>query len=255
MNTTEQDWRDYLATYHNDRPAITERLLGCATSSPYEWLVEPLRAEDGPLLDLACGSAPTRPLLPGAEWIGLDASASELRYAAAAGRTPLVRGSADALPIATGAVSAVCAAMCLQVLTPLDTVLSEVHRVLRPGGLLVALVPAQFSFQPVGLVRWHRVLRTLGVGSLEWPNPQATDHLSRTLRQHGFRTYSNKRRTYTLKLNSVEHLELLIDGLYLPGVPVSRVHSAKDSLGGWVRNGQQLPLPLRRVIAVAKLVC
>lgn len=39
MNTTES-WRDYLATYHDDRP-ITERLLGLNISSPYEWLVEP----------------------------------------------------------------------------------------------------------------------------------------------------------------------------------------------------------------------
>jgi hypothetical protein len=33
MNTTEQGWRDYLATFHNDRPAIIERLLGRARIS------------------------------------------------------------------------------------------------------------------------------------------------------------------------------------------------------------------------------
>jgi SAM-dependent methyltransferase len=111
-------------------------------ASPYEWLLQPLQAEEGLILDVACGSAPTRPLLPGTRWIGLDVAAAELRSAAAAGRVPLVRGNAAALPIATDSVSAVCAALCLQVLTPLDTVLAEVHRVLRPGGVLVALVPA-----------------------------------------------------------------------------------------------------------------
>jgi len=32
-----QDWRSYLATYHDDRPVITERLLSRSMSSPYQW--------------------------------------------------------------------------------------------------------------------------------------------------------------------------------------------------------------------------
>jgi SAM-dependent methyltransferase len=251
MNTTEQGWRDYLATFHNDRPAITERLLGRASASPYQWLVEPLRAEEGPILDLACGSAPTRPLLPGTRWIGLDASAAELRYAAATGRVPLVRGSAAALPIATDSVSAVCAALCLQVVTPLDTVLAEVHRVLRPGGVLMALVPARPSLRPGGLLRWNRVLRALGVGRLRWPNPHATTRLAWTLRRHGFRVCSSQHREFILDIRTDTHLGLLIDGLYLPDVPASQVTSAKNSLRSWASTGPQLPLPLRRVIACA----
>jgi hypothetical protein len=37
MSTTRQDWRSYLATYHDDRPVITERLLSRSMSSPYQW--------------------------------------------------------------------------------------------------------------------------------------------------------------------------------------------------------------------------
>ncbi|MCA1674242.1 MAG: class I SAM-dependent methyltransferase [Actinobacteria bacterium] len=250
MNTTAQRWRDYLAVYHDNRPAITERLLSLASSSAYEWLVEPVRAETRPILDLACGSAPTRPLLPGARWIGLDSSAGELGYATAAGRTPLVRGNADALPIATNSVAAVCAALCFQVLTPLDAVLSEMRRVLRPGGMVVALVPARPGLRPAGLLRWNHILRALGVRRLEWPNPQATNGLARTLRQHGFRTRSNQRREFTIAIRTDEDLELLVDGLYLPDLPTSRLHSAKNTLRPWVRSGRFLPLPLRRVISV-----
>lgn len=249
MNTTGQGWRDYLAAYHDDRPAITERLLSLATSSPYEWLVEPLRTEGGPILDLACGSAPTRPLLPGAKWVGLDSSVGELTYAVAAGRTPLIRGDANALPIATDSITAVCAALCLQVLTPLDTVLNDVCRVLRPGGVLVALVPARPGLRPGGLLRWNRTLRALGVRRLEWPNPQATNRLGRTLRRRGFSVHSSQRRDFTLDISNDEQLELLIDGLYLPNVPASQVRSAKDSLRAWARRGLLLPLPLRRVVA------
>ncbi|MGH4015175.1 MAG: class I SAM-dependent methyltransferase [Pseudonocardiaceae bacterium] len=249
MNTTAQRWRNYLAAYHDDRPAITEQLLSMATPSPYEWLGEPLRTENGPILDLACGSAPTRPSLPDRRWIGLDSSAGELGYAAAAGRTPLIRGNATALPIATNSVTAVCAALSLQVLTPLDTVLNEVRRVLRPGGMLVALVPARPGLQPVGLLHWNHVLRALSVRRLEWPNPQATNRLARTLRRHGFRTHSNQRSEFTLTINTAQDIELLIDGLYLPALPASRLHSAKNSLRPWARSGRFLPLPLRRVIA------
>lgn len=60
------DWDDYLSRYHGEHPAITERVLAGAARrgrSPYEWLVEPIRQRRGPVLDLACGSAPTRDLL------------------------------------------------------------------------------------------------------------------------------------------------------------------------------------------------
>jgi hypothetical protein len=87
-------WPTYLADYHDERPGITELVLARAVAgrhrTPYAWLVEPLRGMGGPILDLACGSAPTRPLLSKALWIGVDASPGELAVAATAGRGPLV---------------------------------------------------------------------------------------------------------------------------------------------------------------------
>jgi SAM-dependent methyltransferase len=176
------DWQRYLAGYHADRPGITELLLAPAVDrrlgQPYQWLVEPLRGTPGPILDLACGSAPTRPLLAEAWWLGADASAGELAAASGAGRGPLVRARADALPVADRAVAAVCAAMCFPVLTRLDAVLAELKRVLRPGGVLVALVPSRLGLDPRGWVGWRRVMRRLGIRSVRWPNPQTLDGLA-----------------------------------------------------------------------------
>jgi SAM-dependent methyltransferase len=247
------DWPRYLTGYHRDRPGITERLLTRALAArgaaPYPWLVEPLRDVPGPILDLACGSAPTRPLLRQARWIGIDASASELAAAAAAGRGPLVRGDAGALPVADGMVGAVCAAMCLQVLTPLDVALAEVRRVLRPGGMLVALVPSRLGPSPSGVLGWLRVMRALGIRSQPWPNPQARDGLARLLRAHGFVVESDRRRVFRCEIADPAAAALLIEGLYLPGMDPQRVDRAKDVLASWARPGRGLPLPLRRVVA------
>lgn len=87
-------WPEYLCGYHADRPGITERLLGPATDRrqrrPYSWLVEPLSGRPGTILDLACGSAPTRDLLRAERWLGIDLSAGEL--APRRGRRPATGG-------------------------------------------------------------------------------------------------------------------------------------------------------------------
>jgi hypothetical protein len=67
------EWSRYLAEFHRDRPGVTEMLLTRAVArghgTPYSWLVEPLQATSGLILDLACGSAPTRPLLREHRWL------------------------------------------------------------------------------------------------------------------------------------------------------------------------------------------
>jgi SAM-dependent methyltransferase len=245
----EQRWSRYLAGYHDQRPAITERLLSRAESSPYGWLVESLADVDGVILDLACGSAPTRPLLTTARWLGLDNSVGELGYAAQHGRGPLVRARAAALPVAANTVAAVSAAMCLPVLVPWDMVLGEITRVLRPGGRLVALVPSAGGLNAAQLVLWARIMWWLGVRRQPWPNPRARDGLPRLLRRAGFTVQANTRRTYTVPLATAADAELLIEGLYLPGVADTRIQTARQRLAVLARAGRRVALPLCRVVA------
>lgn len=244
-------WPRYLAGYHEDRPGITELLLGPATDRrrerPYPWLVEPLRGRTDVILDLACGSAPTRKLLREQRWLGVDLSAGELTVAMRAGRGPILRVRGDQLPLADGAVGAVCAAMCLPVLTPLGSVLVELRRVLRPGGALVALVPSRMGL--LGLPGWVRVMRALGVRSPPWPNPDARDGLPKILRAHGFVVDDSRRRVFRRDVSDPSDAALLVEGLYLPGVEPERIEAARAALASWARPGRQLPFPLRRVIA------
>jgi SAM-dependent methyltransferase len=139
--------------------------------------------------------------------------------AAAAGRGPLVEGRADPLPVASGAAAAVCAAMALPVVAPLPDVLAEVKRILRPGGLLAALVPFRLGFPPRGWWSWARVFTAVGVAGQPWPNPDACDDLPARLAGH------------------------------VPGVGAERIAAAQRTLGARARPGRRLPLPLRRVVA------
>lgn len=246
----EKDWRHYLAAYHETRPGITERLFQQAEGSPYTWLAELLRPVEGTVLDVACGSAPLRRELPAADWVGLDSSAGELAEAARRGRGPLIRADADALPVATGSVDAVCASMCLPVLTPLTGALAEMHRVLRPGGLLAALVPARAGTAPAGLLSWARVMASVRAARQPWPNPQARDTTADVLRQAGFRVQRDERRVFPLALETPDDTDSLVDGLYLPHLTPERARVAKANLAHWARPGRTLPLPLRRVLAV-----
>ncbi|MEC3975850.1 class I SAM-dependent methyltransferase [Amycolatopsis sp. H20-H5] len=243
-------WQRYLAAFHDSRPAITERLLSRCDRSPYSWLVEPIEQVDGLVLDLACGSAPTRALLPvSAEWLGVDTSAGELGYAAAAGRGPVVRAAAGALPLADDQVAGVIAAMCLPVVSPLDAVLDEVVRVTEPGGVLTALVPARLGFDIAGAYRWLRIMTALGVRAQPWPNPQARDHLPTLLRRRGFQIRSSQRRTFVLTLRGDADAQLLVESLYLPHVTARRLDDATRLLARQFRNGVTVSLPLRRVVA------
>ncbi|WP_304453293.1 class I SAM-dependent methyltransferase [Nocardiopsis sp. YSL2] len=245
----DREWRRYLGDFHDTRPGVTERLLGLAEEDPYAWLAEPLRSATGTVLDLACGSGPTRAALPRVRWAGVDSSAGELAYAAALGRGPLVMGDAAALPFATGSVDAVCAAMALQVLTPLDAVMDEVERVLRPDGVLAALTPAGLGAPPRGALAWVRVLFALRETRLSWPNPHACDGADRFLAARGWTVVSSSRRVLRLPMATPEQTALLLRGLYLPDTGPGRLRAAERSLAAWARPGRYLSLPLRRVVA------
>jgi len=103
------------------------------------------------VLDLGCGTgrvtAEIAALVPGGLVVGLDRSETMLRVAArtvpastgvaAAGRQPLVRADAAALPFA-GGFDAVFSAATLHWIAEHDAVFESVLRALRPGGRFVA---------------------------------------------------------------------------------------------------------------------
>jgi SAM-dependent methyltransferase len=91
----------------------------------------------GTCLEIGCGTGVHAARVRELGWtpVGIDLSAGMLRHAR--GRLALARADAERLPIRDGAVPAAIAVMVHTDMPGYPAVLSEVTRVLRPGGVLV----------------------------------------------------------------------------------------------------------------------
>lgn len=122
------------------------------------------------VLDVACGPGQfTRVFAeavgPGGLAVGLDSSAPMLAQAArrgsADGEGPAyVRGSAHALPFADAAFDAVSCYAALYLIPDPFRALTEITRVLRPGGRLALMASVESSRRPVRLAQHVALPRT-----------------------------------------------------------------------------------------------
>ncbi len=95
------------------------------------------------ILDVGCGTGATLKMLRDlGTAIGIDASGEALRFCRQRGLSRLARASAQALPVASGCADVILALDLLEHLRDDAAAVREFARVLRPGGLLVATVPA-----------------------------------------------------------------------------------------------------------------
>ncbi len=249
-------WERYLESFHRQRPGITEAVLRRSTApgrdgeeDPYKWLAAAVPAQ-GWVLDLACGSAPLWPALAGHQYVGLDTSAGELAAARKAGAGPLIRASASAIPLADHSVDVVACSMGLMVLTPLPAVLAEIARVLAPGGMLAATVPARGPLRGRDLPVVAGLLALLGRG-LGYPGDRELRRLGSHLARAGLRPEADERRRFGYRLRSQADAGQFLSSLYLPGLPTGRYQRARACLRMLARFHAELPVPIRRITATA----
>lgn len=230
------------------RPARNGRLASGHEDhlDPYQWLAEEVGA-GGRVVDLACGSAPLyTDIGDNGDYLGIDTSSAELGLALRRG-APVARADATRLPLGARTVDTVVCAMALM-LVPLPQTLAGVARVLRPGGRLIAIVPASRPLRPLDRVRYARLLLALRVTTLRYPQDDALCELISRGTMSGLRVVSDVRIRFSFPLEPGAG-ELLLESLYLPHVSMRERRRAQGLVAQWTRG--EIGIPLRRLVLTA----
>jgi SAM-dependent methyltransferase len=208
----------FLQTFHSRNPGGSARAFGhgkdeCGQSS-YHRLAQTIAASNSKLtvVDLGCGDGYLLALLrerlgPSARLVGVDMSPDELRAARARvdSGVELRCERAQETRLAAGSVDAVVSHMALMLMAPLDAVIREMHRIVRPGGILAAVVgtdrrPAGAWAEFIAIVRELGAMPTMAIGD------------SRARTTAGIREVFGGHGTWTEI--GIEDFDLNIDGIW-----------------------------------------
>jgi ubiquinone/menaquinone biosynthesis C-methylase UbiE len=162
-------------------------------------VLEMLDGARGRLLDLGCGPAVMEEAFAARGFTvrGVDASQSMIEHGKArlaerglGERCSLAVGDVTRLGGADGFYDAVVAMGLLEYLPDYRPALQEMHRVMRPGGILVLTVPNRFAPYHAARRTYHRLRSVLGRPRHEAlaANLCVPRTLDRLLEQQGFRT-------------------------------------------------------------------
>lgn len=133
--------------------------------------------------------------------------------------------------------------MALQILTPLPEVLAELRRVLRPSGLLVAMIPVSRPLTHADRIRYSQILWRLRRPRLGYANPR----VPRLLARAGWTVASQEVRRFGYRIDGPLDGRRLIDACYLPGSTDAQHAAAVELVSGW--SGTELGIPLQRLVA------
>lgn len=177
--------------------AFHERVLGSTPTafgamktegpSGYERLLAQLPAlpPQATLLDLACGDgellARAQRLRPDLRLIGIDLCQAELQRARPrlSAQAELHCERAQALSLPDASVDALLCHMALMLMDDADTVAGEIRRVLRPGGVLAAVLGTGLDDTPACLV-WRQAMDAAMAADADQPRVRFGDRRTRT---------------------------------------------------------------------------
>lgn len=248
------NWSGYLADFHEQRAGAIEAVLARSLAgdhNPYRWLARAVSSRADTVVDVACGSGPVARELGqnGRTVIGVDISAPELQLARRGG--PVALGDARRLPLGDGVADVAVSSMGLAVISPAATVLAEMARVLRPGGMVVLLGPTVRPMMPSD-AREVALLTGAMRTRVRFPGVLERIGLSAALPAVGLTKVEDARERYRFTVNDRADAELLLSALYLPYADPAQVAAGVAHLERRVaaRGPVALPIPMRRVLAI-----
>lgn len=249
------DWPAFLADFHSTRPGAVEGVISRLQSgghTPYRWLARAVSKGNGVVLDIACGSgAMTRELVDsGRPVVGLDLSGAELAEAARRGEGRWLQADALRLPLADESVDAVISCMGFSVIRPVEVLVDEAVRVLRPGGVLAVIAPSVRPMSGADL----RIAAVLYAALRMRPMPgrRATRGLAALFTDRGLTKVDSGRECYRYPVQNREDAQRFIESLYQPEQRQGRREAAVDLLAKRAaKYGTcHIPVPMRRLVAV-----
>jgi ubiquinone/menaquinone biosynthesis C-methylase UbiE len=170
MATTSEDWMNYLVEAHEIFPGMTPYVFAeYATQeglNSYEVLAKtlaPFKGRDVKVLDLACGDGHLTTYLlgtfsPQSQIVGLDMSEAELALAKKIFTDPrvsFVLGKAQDMPFEAQSFDVVFCHMAFMLMSPIEPVIKEIARILKPGGVFAAVTSSRLE----GSEFWQQVCK------------------------------------------------------------------------------------------------
>ena len=250
-----REWREFVDAFHDERAGAAADLLSrclAGGESPLRWLARSVSDASTKVLDIGCGAGSMTRVLAREQRtvVGLDLSEAELHEAARRGGGPWVRADAMRLPIATGSIDAVVTSMGLAVIQPTESLLDEIARVMRPGGMFAGTVPTYRPVNRSDMALMSRLAWLLG-GPPRFP-VRLNMSLGPLLMAHGLRKVEDARERYYFSIRTRADAHVLLRALYLPSASDSRIRRTEDWLTARAEEcgPVKVPIPFRRVVAI-----
>lgn len=242
-----------LRWFMSRRPGAVESVLSRSfggAKTPYDWLARAVSSSAKSVLVVAAGSGAMleRLVKEGRLVVGLDWSESAVNEAQRLGRVGLVQADANYLPFGPETFDAAVSDVGLGVNENRELMLSEIARVLRPGGMFAGLAP---SLRPLGVDDARRVARLARQLHVTPHVPGEMEFRARQLfATAGLQKAEDARAKFYFDVRNHDDAETLIAGLRATDDFERARHAVNYLTERAKQHPVRVPLPMRRILAL-----